>query len=188
MTKTRMAVLGMLLVLAGSFVQAGSAPQKDELKKLKDEIGLMDSVLNQSISQAFATPFGVLDDARGAYLPGYGVVIDFELNLSPASASMGPFSSPPTPQQERARLEEETRRGGQAKELAEKVLADFGHTLSDLPPRESVAIVIHTVAVREQGLQRSVIIVQAAKESIDQYRANAIDRAAFLRKLEIVEY
>lgn len=187
MRKTVTAVLG-LVVLAGSFMQAGSAPQKDELKKLKDEIGLMDSVLNQSIAQTFSTPFGVLDDSRGVYLPGYGVVLDFELNLSPTSASMGPFSPVLTPQQERARQEQEVRRSAQAKELAEKVLADFGHTLSDLPPRESVAIVIHTVAVRERGLERSVIVVQASKEAIDRYRSNAIDRAAFLRQLEIVEY
>ncbi|HEV2386574.1 MAG TPA: hypothetical protein VGS20_04890 [Candidatus Acidoferrales bacterium] len=187
MRRTTMAVLGLLVALAGSVLQTSATPQKDELKKLKNEIGLLESVLNQSIAQTFSAPFGMLDAARGVYLPGYGAVLDFELNLS-SSPPMGSFAPLLTPEKQRAEREQEMKRREQVKELAEKVLADFGQTLSDVPARESVAIVIHTVAVRDQGLERSVMVVQAPKEAIDEYHSNAIDRAAFLRKLSVMEY
>jgi len=177
----------MLAALAGACLRVSAAQDKNSLKKLKGEIGLLESVLNQDIAQTFSAPFGFLDRARGAYLPGYGVVFDFELNLTP-SARRGPFSPALTAQQEKAQREEEMRRQKQAKELAESVLADFGHTLSQLPVNESVAIVIHTVAAGDQGFERSVIVVQSSKKALDEYRSSRVDRAGFLQSLRIVEY
>lgn len=172
------------VAVAGS---AAATPQKDELKKLVDQIGVLESVLNRSIAQTFAGPFGILDKARGAYLPGYGVVLDFELNLSP-NPPLGSFASLPTPKEIQQRHVLEVKRRQQALELARNVISDYGHTLTALAPNESVAIVIHTVSMGEQGLDHSVIVVQATKKAIDEYHANAIDRSAFLRKLDTTEY
>lgn len=181
--------LVLLALLVASAVPGFGAPasQAPQLQKIKEEIGLFESVLNQAIAQTFSGPFGLIDRARGAYLPGYGAVLDFELNLSPSS-NLGPFASLPTAQELKQRHATELRRRQQALELAERVLAQFGPSITDLGPQESVAIVIHTVALGEHGLEHSVIVVQASKKTMDAYRANAMDRAAFLKQLAVLEY
>ncbi len=182
------ALVFLALLVAAALPGFGApASQAPQLKKIKDEIGLFESVLNQAIAQTFSGPFGVMDRARGAYLPGYGVVLDFELNLS-QTTTLGPFATLPTPQQLKQQRATQLRRRQQALDLAERVLAQFGPAMSNLAPKDSVAIVIHTVALGDRGLQHSVIVVQASKMTIDAYRANAMGRAAFRKQLAILEY
>ncbi len=182
---TRLTLCGALL-MATSVVMSAQQ-EKPDLRKLREEIGLLESVINERLAQTFGSPFGYLDKARGAYLPGYGAVFTLDVSLTPLQ-SLGPFTPTPTPERERARREEETRAREKARAMPERILADFGHTLSHLAPNESVAIIIHTVSVQQEGVQKGAIIVQATKQLIDEYRASTVDRATFVRKLQVLEY
>lgn len=175
------------ILLLGSAVRVTPQESKDNLKKLKEEIGLLGSVINESLAQNFGGPFGILDKARGAYLPGYGVVFSFEVTLTPMQFA-SPFAPPLTPERERALRAEETRRREQARAVADRALVDFGHALSQLAPNESLAIIIHTISVRERGLERATIVVHAGKQLMDDYHAKVIDRTTFVRKLGVTEY
>ncbi len=175
------------ILLLSSSPAAAAQEEKSNLKPLKEEIEVLESVLNQSLTQTFPAPFPYLEKARGAYLPGYGVVFTFEVNLTPV-LNLGPFNPALTPERDRAQRQEENRRREQAKAVAERVLADFGHTLTELAPNESVAVIIYTVAAHETGIEKSTIVVNAGKQLISEYRSNAIDRAAFLRRLTKIEY
>jgi hypothetical protein len=128
-----------------------------------------------------------LEKVRGVYLPGFGVVFSFEVNLTPSSIA-GPFSSRPSPEDLIAQGKEATRRIEVAKTMAERTLADSGHRLDVLAPMDSVAIANHTVAVQQEGVVRDTVVIQCTKQLIDSYETKAIDRAAFLRELTIVEY
>jgi len=178
--------LSVFFVLSNGSVAEAQKGSTD-LKKVREEMELLETVLNQSLTQSFGGPFGYLDKVRGVYLPGFGVAFAFEVNLTPSNIT-GPFSGPPSPEALRAQGKETIRRREQAKTLAQKTIADFGHTLDALAPKESVAIVIHTVAAQPEGVERDTVVIQCEKQLIDSYQANAIDRATFLRELTVVEY
>jgi hypothetical protein len=175
-----------LLLLAAASMN-GAQKEKTDLKKIREEIGVLESVLNEGLNQSFGGAFGYLDKARGAYLPGFGVAFSFEINLAPSGTGT-PFSPRPTPESLRAQRETAARRREDAKALAQKTLADFGHSLTALDPKESVAIVIHTVGVQPDGVEKNTIVIQCDRQLIDSYRANSIDRATFVRKLSVVGY
>jgi hypothetical protein len=179
-------VLIVILVPWSSLV-ANAPQERPDLGELRKQIELFESVLNQSLKQAFGGPFDTLDGAQGAYLPGYGVVFSFEVNLSPV-INMGPFNPVPTPKREAAQRAEELRRRDKAKAIADEVLANFGQTLSSLGPNESVAVIIHTAAAHPDKVERSTIVVSVDKKSIEERQANTIDRPQFARKLTTTEY
>lgn len=184
--------LWLTLGLSALFV-LGNGPGADaqkgrtDLKKVREEMDVLESVLDQSLTQSFGGPFGYLEKVRGIYLPSFGVVFSFEVNLTPLSIA-GPFSGRPSPEDLIAQGKEATRRTEEAKTMAERTLADSGHRLDALAPMESVAIAIHTVAVQQEGVVRSTVVIQCTKQLIDSHESKAIDRAAFLRELTIVEY
>lgn len=156
--------------------------EKANLVQLREQIAIFESVLNEHLNQSFPGPFAYLDKARGAYLPGYGLIFTFEVSLTrPASL----FEAQPS---DKVRREEQQQRRAAAKELAQKVLADFGHALTSLSAADSVSIVVHTLAVTTQGLEKGTMVVRAQKRDIDQLRANTISRDAFLHRLEVLEY
>ena len=178
----KMSALLLVLVTATAFT---ADQEKTDLTKMRDQIRVLESVLNQNLTQSFPGPFPYLDAAHGVYLPGYGVVFSFEVNL--ARPSLGLFESP-TAQTDRDRKQEEQKRREQAKAMAEKLIADFGHTMDQLGADDSLAIVIHGSAATDRGLEKTTIVVRAQKRDLDQLRANTLDRAAFLRKLQVLEY
>ncbi len=165
---------------------AAKASGPQNITRLRDEIRVLESVLNQNLTQAFPAPFAYLNAAHGAYLPGYGVIFTFEINLS--RPSMGPFEGTPTAATERAKREEARHKFDQAKDLAQRVLADFSHTLDQLGPDESVAVIVYGSAATAQGVEKSTAVLRVAKKDVDQYRANALDRAGFMSKVQTLEY
>src|ERR1051325_6836052 len=177
----------LLLLLTASACSAIAADvEKPNLPKLREQIGVMESVLNQNLSQAFPGPFGYLDKARGAYLPGYGLVFTFEVNLNPRPASLGPFGVDPV-QSGKERMAAIRKNRQVALDLSQRVLADFGHTL-EVTSDEWVTIVVQGAAVGPQGMEKSTLVVRAQKRDIEQFRSNAIDRTAFLNRIAVVEY
>ncbi len=177
-----------VLVFAALAMPLGAADQeKIDLGKMREQIRMLESVLNTSLNQSFPGPFAYLDGARGAYLPGYGVVFTFEVNLSVNRGMAGPFGGAPQPSP-KVRKDEEKQRRDQARAMAEKVIADFGHTVEQLGANESLAIVIQGAAVGDHGVEKSTMVLRASKHDIDGLRANTLDRAAFLRKLQVLEY
>ena len=184
--KTLITLLLSFLLCTASWV-AGSAQDNSNLAALKKGIELFNSVLNQSLTQNFGGPFETLDRARGAYLPGYGVIFTFEVNLTP-SPQYGPFGPAPKPKSEQAQREEEVRRRDRAESVAEQILGNFGQALTPLAPEESVAIIIQTVAAQPGNIARSTIVIAAPKKLLDERESNSIDQAQFVKKLSVTEY
>jgi hypothetical protein len=183
-----LAICGLMgLFLSLGWTGAKAPKTKSDLEELKKQIELFETVLNQSLTQAFGGPYDMLDKGRGAYLPGYGAVFTFEVSLSPLQ-NMGPFSPPPTPKSEEMQREQENRRRDKAKGVAQQVLTNFGQIIRQLAPDESVAVIIHAVAAHPGKVERSTIVVSAQKSLIDQRQDNTIDQAEFVRKLTTTEY
>ena len=179
------ALLGMLLSFGCTAARAQKT--KPDLEEMKKQIELFETVLNQSLTQAFSGPYDTLEKGRGAYLPGYGAVFTFEVSLTPLHI-LGPFSPAPAPKSEEAQRQQEALRREKAKAVAQQVLTNFGQTLRQLSAGESIAIVIYTVAAHPGKVARSTIVVAAEKSLLDQRQNNAIDPEGFARKLSTTEY
>jgi len=181
-------VILLLWVFFGASSRALGAPQdKPNLAELRKSIELFESVLNQSLAQEFDGPFQTLRGARGAYLPGYGVVFSFEVNLTPLQ-NLGPFSTAPTAKEEQAQREMEVRRREKTLSVAEKVLGDFGQTLNQIPPGQFVTIVVHTDAAHPGKIKRSTMVLSAEKKLLDARLSHAISQERFVQKLSKTEY
>lgn len=179
--------LFLAVLFCGVGLASTSSQGKPNLPEIRKGIEIFESVLNQSIAQAFGGPFEALGRARGAYLPGYGAIFSFEVSLT-SFRDLGPFSSPSTPKSEQALREEEAHRRAKAKAVAEDVLGNYAQALSQLSPDESVAIVIHAVAAHPSKVDRSTIVISADRKLLDARLNHAIDQAHFVQKLSITEY
>lgn len=179
--------LGVFLCLGGPAFPSPQPKPNPNLPQVRKGIELFESVLNQSLVQAFGGPFDTLDRARGAYLPGYGVIFSLEVSLTPLQ-NLGPFSPPANAKTEQAQREEETRRREKAKAVAEDVLGNYNQSLTPLAPDDSVAIVIYTVAAHPSKVDRSTIVISADKKLLDSRLNRSIDQPHFVQKLSITEY
>lgn len=179
--------LWLAVLLCGGSLASGARQVKTNLAEVKKGIELFQSVLNQSLAQAFGGPFETLDHASGAYLPGYGIVFSFEVNLTPLN-NAGLFAPPQTPKNEQAQHEAELRRRDKAKQVAFDVLGNYGQAFAELSPDEFVTIVIHTVAAHPSKIDRSTMVLSADKRLLDLRISRSIDQAHFVQKVTITEY
>jgi hypothetical protein len=176
--------LFLFVFLIASVAALGADQEKPSLAQVRQQIGVFESLLNEHLNQSFPGPFAYLDRARGAYLPGYGVVFTCEISLTRVVAPFGALPSAA----ERAKGDDAPQRRALARTMSEKVLAEFGHTFDTLAAGESVAIVVQTTSATPQGLSKGTMLVRAQKRDIDQFRANTIARDEFTRRLEVLEY
>ena len=83
--KTR--TLLLLIVLLVPRAQA----QTHDYPAIKRQMQLFESLLNTALKQRFEQPFGILQEAKGTYLEGFGAVFSLEVNLYPMRV-MSPWS------------------------------------------------------------------------------------------------
>lgn len=185
--RTILVIAVLALLFCSCWVAFGTSQEKPNLPEVKKGIELFESVLNQSLAQTFGGPFETLNRVQGAYVPGYGAVFSFEISLTPFE-TLGPFSPAPTQRNEQAHREEEARRRQKAKGVAEDTLGNYSQALAQLAPSDSIAIVIHAVAVHPGRVERSTIVISADKKLLDARQSRALDQAHFVEKLSITEY
>ncbi len=61
---------------------------------LKSEMKVFEAVIDGTMAQTFAPPFGLLEKTKGTYLPGFGLAFSLEVNLYPTRAP-NPFNMAP---------------------------------------------------------------------------------------------
>ena len=97
--------LTVLVALACGFLwarSAGAQSPPSNLGPLKGEMKVFEAVIDGTMSQVFAPPFGVLQKTLGTYLPGFGLAFSLEVNLRPMPTAT-PFNTRPL---SKAELEE----------------------------------------------------------------------------------
>lgn len=177
-----------LLALAWSLgrplrAQTSAADHAD----LKNEMKVFEAVINQSVSQTFAPPFGLLEKAKGAYLPDFGVVFSLEVNLYPTRMP-SPFDTRPL-----SRTEVETARKTKVerietiKKSVPRLLADHAAALHDVGADETVAVVTHFFEVQADGGLPSQVVIEVKKSDLDQYVDKKLSYEQLLGKMKIVE-
>ncbi len=167
-------------------VPAQSAPST--LGALKGEMKVFEAVIDGTMSQVFAPPFGVLQKTLGTYLPGFGLAFSLEVNLRPMPIAT-PFNTRPL---SKAELEETQKtkleRIETIKRSVPRLLADHASSLRDLASDDHVAVVVHLfrLGAGYDGLPGQLVI-ETRKSDLNQFWDKQITYQQLVAKMTTLE-
>jgi len=149
-------------------VRAQSPPSN--LNALKAEMKVFEAVIDGTMAQTFAPPFGLLERTKGTYLPGFGLVFSLEVNLYPLRApspfDMSPLSKAELDKAQKAKLE----RIAAIKESVPRLLADHAISLRDLSSDDSLAVVVHIFEVQSGDTKfPDQLVIKTRKSDLNQF-------------------
>ncbi|HEV2495157.1 MAG TPA: hypothetical protein VG204_19015 [Terriglobia bacterium] len=183
-SSTALVLLAMGLSLGQPLSAQTSAPDHAQLK---NEMKVLEAVINQNMSQTFAPPFGLLEKTKGAYLPDFGLVFSLEVNLYPTRMP-SPFDTRPLSQAE-VETARKTKVGRieAIKKSVPRLLADHAAALHDMSASETVAVVTHFFEVQTDGGLPSQLVIEVKKSDLDQYEDKKLSYEQLLGKMKIAE-
>ncbi len=185
--RPRVAMLTLTMtLLLGHFLRAQSAPPS--YVALKAEMKVFEAVIDQTMAQTFAPPFGLLEKTKGTYLPDFGLVFSLEVNLYalrvPSLFDPRPLSKQELGKARKTKLE----RIRVIKESVPRLLADHASSLHQVGPEESVAVVVHFFHFQTEleGLPTQLVI-QIKKLDLDQYWEKRLSYEQLVGKMKVLE-
>jgi hypothetical protein len=149
---------------------------------------VFEAVIDGTMSQVFAPPFGVLQKTLGTYLPGFGLAFSLEVNLRPMPIAT-PFSTRPL---SKAELEEAQKakleRIETIKRSVPRLLADHASSLRDLASDDHVAVVVHLfrLGAGYDGLPGQLVI-ETRKSDLNQFWDKQITYQQLVAKMTTLE-
>jgi hypothetical protein len=149
---------------------------------------VFEAVVDGTMAQTFAPPFGLLEKTQGAYLPGFGLAFSLEVNLYPLRAP-NPFNMAPLGKAEIEKAQKVKReRIATVKESIPRLLADHAICLRDLNSDDSVAVVVHLFEV-EPGDTKfpDQLVIETRKAELNQYWERKISYQELVAKMKILE-
>jgi hypothetical protein len=183
--------LTVLVALACGFLwarSAGAQSPPSNLGPLKGEMKVFEAVIDGTMSQVFAPPFGVLQKTLGTYLPGFGLAFSLEVNLRPMPTAT-PFNTRPL---SKAELEEAQKakleRIETIKRSVPRLLADHASSLRDLASNDHVAVVVHLfrLGAGYDGLPGQLVI-ETRKSDLNQFWDKQITYQQLVAKMTTLE-
>jgi hypothetical protein len=155
------------LLLTSTFVygQTQAAPDK-----IRDDIKTVQNAVNDVVGLS-VPGWGVLQGAKGAYLKGYGIVLNIEVAFDPP---VNPFSPQKSPEDVRTSA---TQKRGEVQAKLANVLKQKLPLLTSLNQGDSVAIILNILNTNPVYMpdMPSQIVLSAKKQdaqrvSVDEYR------------------
>lgn len=158
-----------------------------DYRLMRNEIQIFETILRTAIKNEFNHPLALVNEPRGAYLPGYGVNFTFLLNVNRDEVNT-PFGVKRFNSGAAARPRVEKIRT--VREMALKLLGDYGNTLTQLTTDESLTITAHiedrTALVPSE--QEEVLVFRVSKKALSDYSMRKIDAKQFRERVETIEY
>jgi hypothetical protein len=150
---------------------------------------VFEAVIDGTMAQTFAPPFGLLEKTQGTYLPGFGLAFSLEVNLYPMSAP-NPFNMTPLSKAELEKAQKVKRdRIITVKESVPRMLADHAMSLRDLSANDSVAVVVHLFEVDSGDTKfPDQIVIETRKSDLDQFWDKKISYQELLAKMKVWEF
>ena len=179
----------LLVVLSLSAVGLANEAQPftADFPTLKRELESFQGIIQNTLIRNLAGPVPVLSTPKGTYLPDYGAVFNVEGNLYEIRA-ISPFSPQPRTQKElddayNAML----KRVEALRTQMLQAIGDYGATLENLKPEETLAVVVHLFNGYDDPKRPcpSQLIFRVKKAAITEYRDKKITFGEFAKKIEI---
>jgi hypothetical protein len=167
----------------------GRAQSPSNLSALKGEMKVFEAVIDGTMTQTFAPPFGLLEKTQGAYLPGFGLVFSLEVNLYP-SRTPNPFDMTPL---SKAELEKAAKvkqaRINTVKTSIPRLLADHAMSLRDLNADDSVAVVVHLFEMQPGDTKLpEQLVIETRRSDLNQFWDKKISYEVLVGKMKILEF
>lgn len=164
-------------------------PANVDLRVLKGQMEAFQVFLNRSIQQTFEFPFSLLQDAKGIYLPGFGVAFHMEVNLQ-ALRIISPFDMRPyTPEEIQKAKETKLERIRQLKPHLSELLLEHGGALSALAPEQNIAIVVHIFNLPSESRDLPTqLVITIDRRMLLEYQARRLTAAEFQKARSVLEF
>jgi hypothetical protein len=184
----RVVMVGLACWLLPLWCARAQSPPSN-LSALKAEMKVFEAVIDGTMAQTFALPFGLLEKTKGTYLPGFGLVFSLEVNLYPLRApnpfNMTPLSKAELDKAQKTKLE----RMAAIKLSVPRLLADHAMSLRDLGSDDSVAVVVHLFEVQSGDTKfPDQLVIKARKSDLDQFWDKKISYLELTAKMTNLEF
>jgi hypothetical protein len=181
----------VLAALICWFLPLGSARAQSlpsNISELKGEMKVFEAVIDGTMSQTFAAPFGILEKTHGTYLPGFGLAFSLEVNLYQVR-SPSPFDTRPLSKDELEKARKENvQRIASIKGLVPRLLADHATSLRELKSDGYIAVVVHLFNVQSADTKfPGQLVIESRKSDLDQFWDKKISYQDLLGKMTILE-
>ena len=191
--RTVAAFIIWILVFSAPALPFGGANQDSAEPKMdyalaQQEIRKFELVVNDVINSTFSSsPFAVVQKAKGAYLPGYGISLSFMINIHTAmiNTPFGQVQRRPeiSPEMKRKRIDE-------LKEKLIRVLQDNGESFRQLRKEDNVTVIafIEDRNFPDEPSANRTIVLSAFKKDLDELGRKTDRLKEFRQRMKIVEY
>ena len=123
------------LLLFSGMLSGQTPPAAD---KIKADINSVQNAVNDGLGLSIPG-WGVLQNAKGAYLEGYGIVVNVEVAFDPP---MNPFSPQRSPEEVRKIA---TQKRSEVQEKLTNILKEKVPLMTSIAPADSVAIILYVL-------------------------------------------
>ena len=165
-----------------------SGEAKTDYAGASREIQNFEIAINGAIDRTFSGPFGLVQQPKGGYLPGYGYVFHFVVNIKRAMTST-PFGM--MKNGEDLSPEEKKRRIDGLKDELVRILLNSGSGFVKLQKNESIAIMAYFEEFNPLipgGKESKTLILSVSKSDISDPGNRQDKYNEFKQKVKIVEY
>jgi hypothetical protein len=172
-------VIGILcLPLAGQ----GGKTSAFDYSQARGSILKFEEVLNMTINQVFGQ-MGVVAEAKGAYLPGYGYTFGFLVNpkWGLISTPFGTTGADITPEQKKKKLEA-------LREQLMMVMFTYGSLINPLERDKNLTITAYFKEYSIEGTVNTTIILTVLKSDLDELSGKIERFNEFKQRVKKVEY
>ncbi len=172
---------------AGSGQESADDTRLDYAQTQRDILKFED-VVNDVISSSFSSsPFALVQKAKGAYLPDYGISVSFMINIHRAVVNT-PFGQIRSkvdagPEAKKRRIEE-------LKEKLIRVLMEKGDSFRQLRKSDSITIVgfFEDRVFPDEPNANKTIVMTASKKDLDEFGRKTDRYKEFRQRVKILEY
>lgn len=166
------------------------SPTNVDLHALKGQMEAFENLLNHSIQQAFGDqPFSILQDAKGSYLPGYGIAFSMEVNLHPLRL-ITPFDMRPYTADELQKAREaKLTRIRQLKTQLTQLLLEHGSSLNAMAPEQNIALVVHLFNLPSESADLPTqLSMSVDRRMLVDYQGRRLSAADFQKAGTFIEF
>ena len=196
--RKNLTLCGFLLVAslcAGEYALAqemgAGAPQPAvNLRALKSQMEIFQGLLNRSIQQSFGQPFALLQDAKGTYLPYFGVAFQLEVNLY-SLRLITPFDMRPyTPEEIKKARDSKLERIRELRKLLSGLLLEQGAKLDAVPPEQNIAVVVHLFNLPSEQSEDlpTQLVLETSRRALLESKAQRMTAEDFQNKVTFLAF
>lgn len=178
----RLLLLTCLLVSAASAVEVDAASNT-----LRGQIMAAERVVDQSFETVDdSVPMRVVGTSRGAYIEGYGVVFNVQVNLAPVG-NISPFRRSYSAEEIRQLNVRKRQRLETLEQRAREILVEVSAMIGSLPADEKVAVAVSLFHFAWEDLTElpRQMVMSAVKSVLGEAKAGTLAVADLRRSLQL---